>query len=585
MNLYNFQKSAVRSILNHFKKNKYVCLAYYTGSGKTHIICQLVEQILSKDPGAKIGISAYFTNEIRSQVIERLHEFGLGDCAVELGVDPFDKSNAIFVFNPQHYYFNEYKNFKYDYLILDEAHHGIDLSCRLVNDIIVNKLKKTGKGLLVTATPWDFLSQKRFSGMPVMKRPLDKGVEDGLITDFELILERAKIRFEPEDFTRVGDVSSNKILLKHSVIKSSCFGLMDNIVKTYKGKLGKKVVVICPPGNSGEIAREMAIRYSGLAFLEKTTAAGFNTSENLDVFKNDPHVRFLFVVRKCTVGFDMKELDTVIDFTMTRNVKTLVQRIGRIARKNGSQKKKYIYCYDESLTEHRRAWLFMTVADFSLGYYDGYTTKTAKYYGPRSFAALRFSNPAPSILKIIRELKKARNLETAHEYKYIDAKPPRQFTAALAQKLAKTYSSRHDMFKKDPSLYKWFRKNNMALLDKIHPRVNKPGYWTEKRVISCLKKSKSRADFNKRFSGAAYWLYKNNKQHLKDEYLPEHNSRAHWKDEENIKAALRKMKSFSEVRRHHSGLRHRMRKDGTRYKWQRWFKENVLDKGGADAIN
>jgi superfamily II DNA or RNA helicase len=234
-------------------------------------------------------------------------------------------------------------DFNFDYLIVDESHAGLDDGCIMLRTIMKKSCTEDTRVLLVSATPWDLLLMEEFKDAPVLKRPLDQGFKDGLVTDFRFHAEEAKITFTEEDFTRKGDLGKTAVERQMAILKSACIGKMEYLIDTYDKELGAKVLVICPPGNVAEIARTLAARFHGLAFIEfkyskkhqRKAEMTADTRGNLARFKAEKKIRFLFVVNKCQVGFDMPELTSVIDLTMSRNIKVLAQRCGRVARKKG----------------------------------------------------------------------------------------------------------------------------------------------------------------------------------------------------------------------------------------------------------
>ena len=578
MELYDFQKDLLSEVKSHFKTNKTVCLSAYTGSGKTNVFCQLIIDTLKANPKAKIGVSAYFTTEIREQVFERLQTFSSNIDILELGPNEFNKDDEVFVFNPQYFNYNEHKGLKFDLLVIDESHYGLKPNTKMLNNIMKNYVKRGGKILLVSATPWDMLAIKEFQKIPVVKRTIQDGIKDQMLADCSIITEEAQVSFKPEDYTRDGELKEQVIRNKIKVIKSACIGKMKNLIKKYGDDLGEKVIVICPPGNTGEIAREMAEEFKGLAYLEVSSGRriGENYKYNLEQFQKNKDVRFLFVVYKCTCGFDFKKLGTVIDLTMTKNFKTVIQRMGRVARRYRGIDKKYIYVYDKARKEHEIAWFVMTILDLSLGFFDGLTSRDIKYRPVRVRKRqdyFRFKSYSGKFSEIIAELSKAKQMKTSIDLTLVDYKKPRVLTLSTAKEIAKNYENRHDLFKKDPSLYKWFRLNCIDELNKIHPLMKKQGKWNEKTVTAAMKKcvKKGRKYFYKTYPGASDWILKNNRQELRDEIFgPLKKNSSLW-SYQVVQDTLMGIDQWSEIR-NYSGLRHAIRTHmGGEYKMKQWW--------------
>lgn len=527
MKLHKFQADEVLNLKKTFKKHDAACLAWYTGAGKTNVFLTLCKEYIEENPNIKIGISCYFTMEVRDQVYERTKELGIQDKAQLLSCDrglaPIDKTKNIFIFAPQSLAYTK-PDIKFDLFIVDEGHAGMAEDCSLIRNIRQACCKKTTKTLIVSATPWDTLALKEFAGIPVHKRPLDLGLQDGLAADFDFYAEEAQIEFSEEDFTRKGDLNRSVAIRSFQILKSACLGKMGNIVTKHSKRLGKKVLVICPPGNSAEIAWALAHEFGGLVFIQRPQIAGMfdDTSQNLALFK-EGETRFLFVINKCQVGFDMKELDSVIDLTMSRNVRVLAQRMGRISRNNG-KRKSYFYVYDKSLMKDRLEWLVMTMVDFCLGSFDGWTTRTAKWRKVAVPGGGHRIDPEHTLLsKVISALRSAEGVETQLEIKYLSKERPLQRTLEYALAAAAKFESRTDMWKRNPALYKWFRiSKNMGALLAVFPLKTKHrwNYWNEKTLVSHMNEFKTRRQFFKKYPGTRDFIKRENLQHLVDIHLP-----------------------------------------------------------------
>lgn len=558
MRLEAFQEAAVTDILTELEKSGKACLAYYTGSGKTNIFLEAASRIIDKNPKAKIGISAYLTNEIKDQTTERMNQF-------------WNKyAGNIEIFIPQNIY-NKKKESKFDYLFIDEFHAGASDGCIMINNIIAAHCKKDVKILLISATPWDALRSKKFDGTKTFKRSIELGLKDGRVADVEMYLEKADFELKEHEFTRTGEAKNSALILRHALVRSACIGKMKNLLSRYNKELGDKVIVICPPGNTGEVARSLAKEFNGLAFIELVGRKGseeFDTRENLEIFKKTD-CRFLFVINKCGVGFDMPELSSVIDLTMTRNIMRLVQRIGRVSREYKGKQKRYFYVTDSGLSDIRAEWIIGTCLDFSIGNYDGWSSRSVKYRPLKRYRQFRFQKSSFKISEIIKSLAPKESVRNVITIKYTEGTPPKIRTIKSALEEAKQYTNRHELFKKNPALYKWFRLNDrMAELTEIHPHVN-PRKWNEKTVLEAVKKAKSRTDFHDNFCGASDWVLKHQRHDLLDKYLGRANTI--W-NEDKIKKVMAKCSSWQEFRDKHDGARAWLCRNGKLQEYKRMMK-------------
>lgn len=578
MKLYKFQTEGLMEISEAFKKSNSVCLAWYTGAGKTNVFSEMCRILIDADPNVRIGISAYLTTEVRDQIFDRLEKFGLKDKAQVIHYTrPINLKKNISVFNPQAVY-RKMPNIKFDYLIVDESHVGLETNSLMLKKIISKLCKKSAKMLFVSATPWDFLALDKYKDMPVLKRPLDAGIADGLITDFRFHAEEAKITFTKKDFNREGDLKAASVMTNMSILKSACVGKMKYIIKTYDKDLGEKVLVICPPGNLSEIARTLSEEIGGLAFIQNNKYLSsvehwIDTSDSLEKFKNDEKTRFLFVTNKCQVGFDMKSLSSVIDLTMTRNIKVLAQRCGRIARKNGTDQKHYFYVYDQSVMKDRLEWLIATMIDFCLGAYDGWTTRTSYYRKTNVSNSWQMRHPFTTTLsEVVNALSSKDAIENMRTLSCVTASRPRNnWTLEKAKEEAKLYANRTVMWSLRPALYKWFRLNAKDEMDRIFPIRHQLNKWNEKTVVAALKKHKgNRNAFQKLVPGAYAWCGVNKRHDLIKKYI-ESTIRKEWTEKE-VLDAIKKCKSWQELRSRYPGIRHKYAKKNPKELKKMWRK-------------
>lgn len=588
MKLFPFQADTVKKVRDGFEKHPVQCLSFYTGSGKTNIASEVMRLEVKDNPRIKIGVSAYLTTEIRDQFRERVNVFGLDDVTCVIGSDEFSFDKNVFIFNPQALFRNEeLKGLKFDLLIVDEAHAGMNLESKMINLIVDEHLKRGGRILLVSATPWDLLSQPRFKDVPVYVRSLFEGIKDGLITDFKFITEEAQIEFRPTDFDKEGNLKQPRrkapdhSSLKLSTVKSACYGKFENLLERYDVEMGKKVIVICPPGNNCEIARDMSKHFGGLHYTELATDE--SGEDNLTKFKKDKSLRFLFVVQKCSVGFDMKDLTSIVDLTMTRNIKLLTQRIGRIARKNKDVKKSYFYVYDKSLLGHQLDWLVFTIIDVSLGHFKDLTTKDMRYVKIKvkdepvttpdedddSSDPVKRPKRARLFSKIVAQLADADAIENVHTLKFDNREKPTKWTLAKAVEAAKEFETRLLLWETRPSLYKWFIQNDKQALDRLFPPMRVRKYWDEQKVIESMRGQESREAWKRSYPSAHEWVTSHGRQDLRDAYLPPSKTALRW-DDETIEKTVMEMSRWSDLNKFGS-LKRKLIKDRTLATWkERW---------------
>lgn len=562
MQLKEHQLDAVKQIHKNFKTNNTQILAHYTGAGKTNSFIQFIKEYQEKNPTHLIGISAYITNEIKEQIAERLVGFGITNAIKCDGFKSFHREAPIYVFNP-YTFMHANHDFKFDLLIIDEGHVGLNEDNVMLKKVIKTFCKSDVKILIVTATAWDLVAIPKYKDVPIIKRSMDEGMNDGLIGDTNFIAEAALVSFTENDFTRDGDLKNKVLDVKFKIIKSASIQKFDYLLNKYNKEIGNKCLVICPPGNYGDIARTISDSLDNAEFSISTTGTGThdNTSftsdmeKNIEGFINDPNQRFLFVIHKCQTGFDHPKMTSIIDLTMTRNLKLLCQRVGRLSRKYNKDKN-YFYIYDQSLVGERIDWIIYSLVDFCMGNWEGWTTRTVRYREiriPNNYLYARndLTKIAP-IKKVMEALKDKNAYINYDKIKFLSTTRPTHRTLKMAIEESKPYATRTEMWKNNPALYKWFRLYHLQTMNELFPYKLKQQRITEEIAIERLKKCKSRKEYYN--SGGLWeWVNRNNKQHLVEKYVPVSKYTA-WTHERIVKV-ISELNSWNELRTKHQGLR------------------------------
>jgi superfamily II DNA or RNA helicase len=80
-------------------------------------------------------------------------------------------------------------------------------------------------------------------------------------------------------------------------------------------------------------------------------------SEEFDTFKSNPEYKVLLLVRKGRLGFSMKELYNIVDFTLSTNVDVISQMLGRVLRVGKKDKMKYYF----KVSPQNTVWYFEAI--------------------------------------------------------------------------------------------------------------------------------------------------------------------------------------------------------------------------------
>lgn len=510
------QKKVAEEILVDFATYKSQVLAWYTGSGKTNIFLYLIKRLIEENPKVKIGVSTYLHTNIKMQTSLRTDDFDLDHHTIKTYDRNYEDKN-VYLFNPQTIWRRDDFPFKFDYLIIDEAHVATGELAKMFPKIKAKFLKPTTKILGCTATPWAVMGSKMFAGAKCHFRGIDRGFfEDKRISDFHINVERFNIKVRAIDISRKnGNLKSGFLKRSFKTIKESSIDKVDELLKHNKKKLGNKCLIIVNPGNFCDIAKSIKKRIgaSALCLIDNSKAGGKREARMeeektiLSQFRNDPKIKYLVVVNKCQIGFDMPELTSTVDLTMTRNISLLIQRWGRLARhfEGFNVPKNYFYVVDNSMTVEESEWLLGTSVEYALGSWeipkrtrDVYRRKTKLFdisKGERTYG-IGFKSLMDKYI--------GQKHLSSREISFFkqDQVETNYWTRENLIAECKKYSSRTELSAKNRYIYKKMKKYYEADLNKIFPRKVKT--WTIEKCLAEAKKYPSLNSF-RRAEPSAFW--------------------------------------------------------------------------------
>lgn len=557
--LSKVQSKKAAEIVAAFDDNPVQVLAWYTGSGKTNIFLEVAKRLAAKHPRCRIGISSYLHRNIKVQTAERAEgalAFGVVESVPRLA-DVRYTNDRIQIFNPQTLFQREPLERKFDYLIIDEAHVGTRERNRsnrglgYIKTILKNHCKPNTKILAATATAWDLPCTDLFKGAVIHKRGMDEGLlSDGRISDFSIHAEQVPLKLKKSSYTRDGYLKPSVIKSNFEALKYLCVEKVKSITTKHSDKIGNKCLVIVPPGRDCEIARVVASAL-GKQALFLVSEFGFGShryrdkyeDEILAEFRSNSSIKYLVVVQKCQVGFDMPELESTIDLTMTQNIALLVQRWGRLARINGdsSNKKNYFYVFDDSLIPEHAEWIVSTAIDYAMcDWKDGLPSRklhrrAAKVHGV-------FGNEGASVS--FSDFIKMNKSISSSNYRLVtfsdEVFEKHHWTKERLVEEASRYANRTELSVKNRYVYNQLKKHYSVDLNEVFPIKHQLGKWNEKTVIEALRKSESRDYFSKTYSGARDWIRKNTRNDLLERFLPENKvAKKDWTRKQALELALK----------------------------------------------
>ncbi len=248
---------------------------------------------------------------------------------------------------------------KVEKLIVDEAH--VWYYAKTVKSII--KKTQPNQQLLLTGTPSIFILKGGFymHFVPVMEL-----YDEGRIAETEVHVVSSYYDFKEKDYNSNDNLTltakTKHKLADEATFKKVVLGMMKklkNPIKSLKnvnrltndvaGKFFKHLDKTIIWANSIKQANKFAEVLRTFDGLENSVIVSHSKNDDdsalMDKFKTDNDVRVLVSVNRGRMGWSYTELYNAIDFTMTRNLNSILQMMARLFRvsKVDAKKRKYFY--------------------------------------------------------------------------------------------------------------------------------------------------------------------------------------------------------------------------------------------------
>jgi hypothetical protein len=270
---------------------------------------------------------------------------------------------------------------KFDNFVLDEAHEWYFAKSKTPKDtgykrgVVFNVLKKIDPDiqLLLTGTPSKFIAEKeKFNFFFVTGMEL---FDAGLITNVQIEIVSSHLDFSTGSYQSPfgnlrGSIKHSKKDSKKS-LEEVCLQMIKKLNNPNKGFLGslghtlnnsvldnsigsigkmfcilEKTMIIC---HRQDQANEFYSVLNSFKELKGRVLTSHSDNDpdnsNFDLFQNNQEIKVLIVVNRGRLGFNMRELFNIVDFSYSKNLDLLYQMIARLFRKssNHPSKKKIFY--------------------------------------------------------------------------------------------------------------------------------------------------------------------------------------------------------------------------------------------------
>lgn len=327
--LHDYQIECIETIADHFKKSDRQIIQLPTGSGKTFIFLNFLKKY------AKSAIILCPSIELQEQI----HSWGshfLGKENIEKGWNKINCPFHVMTLASLNYetIYNKVLKNKFDYIILDEAHHG----CAPTFIKFLDRLKNHKFKLLgVTATP-ERLDDKNlldiFETLTYSKNILEM-IELNHLCDIESY--KIKTNLELKFISHSNDFSLKNLQLLDIERRNQI--LLNTFVQECSDK---KTLIFCLNINH---AKKISEAINKLGYSSEYIHGKMKFHERQQILKRFKNGQTM-VLTNCqilTEGFDEPSIEALILARPTRSKSLYCQMIGRGVRKFPRKDRCYLY--------------------------------------------------------------------------------------------------------------------------------------------------------------------------------------------------------------------------------------------------
>lgn len=320
--LYPYQEQAVNNVISNFSSNKSVMLQMPTGTGKTHVFCEIIKNI------EKRTLVLVHTRELVEQIQQRLLAFGIKAGTIMAGTVS-EPHLMVQIASIQTLTKRETKTWptNISLIVIDEAHHA---TANSYQTILQHYNQDSVKVLGVTATPYR-MNNTGFKGIfetLIESQPMSQFIEEGYLSGFRHLataspnLDRVKIDKITNDYdlTELGYIMSEETI-------------MSDLVESYfkHGKKQQCIVFAVNRFHSKAIVDRYISAGVSAAYIDSKTPKE-ERKEIIADFKAGK-IQVLSNVQIFTEGFDCPDISVVQLARPTKSLVLYMQMVGRGLRK------------------------------------------------------------------------------------------------------------------------------------------------------------------------------------------------------------------------------------------------------------
>lgn len=335
--LYDYQKQALKAIVASFKVQMAVLVVMATGLGKTKVAAHFARQEFKEN---KRGLFLCHDNGIMDQAILEFSEV-LGPLAV---IKTFYGSDKDWNADKADMLFASFQSFRewcvvfdqkhFDYIIVDESHHG---HAETYKDVI--QYFQPAKLLGMTATPnrGDEQDIREIFGQEVVNIPLPEALAKGWLTPVEYRIlndgiDTEKLREIAKSVLEDGQRISVKQLNESIFVELRDEAITEKILEFSEDK---QTIIFCK--NIAHTENFQRYLPNSAVIHSKTTGKNINR-KTLAEFKNG-NIQYLLAVNKMNEGIDAPSVEVGAFLRATDSATIFWQQLGRLLRKMAGKEK------------------------------------------------------------------------------------------------------------------------------------------------------------------------------------------------------------------------------------------------------
>lgn len=328
MTLHNYQKEHIDQVLDAFNNQRSIMLQMPTGTGKTHVFCEIAKHFYKNHKGRVLVLA--HRNELIHQIKDRMNRFGLKAGIIKSG-HITEENRQIQIASVQTLCRRDKVIFlkHISLIIVDEAHHTPSNTYVA----ILNTYQKEHTKLLgVTATPirLDGKGFEKIFDSLISSYPFKWFVENSYLSPIKHLasdvikLENISVVSNREGYKDYDEKQTEKYYSNKTVMAD----IIDSYIKFGQNK--KSVVFAVTIKHAEEISQRFnEAGYKSTVISSLTTPS--ERIKNVEQFKKGS-IQILVNVDIFSEGFDCPDIEVVQIVRPTKSLVKYLQMVGRVTR-------------------------------------------------------------------------------------------------------------------------------------------------------------------------------------------------------------------------------------------------------------